>query len=147
MEPEDKLLQATLLLDTYGSLLTERQRTFARLHFEEDLSFSGIAREFGITRQAVHDSVRHALHTLEGFEKALGLVTKAREAGAQARIGGRQLIERLEWIRERVRTAEPGTSCAWVAGELDELIDLLRGGEKNSGPAPEGPDSPEERTP
>jgi predicted DNA-binding protein YlxM (UPF0122 family) len=128
--PEIKLLEAGQLMDTYGGLLTERQRRFMRLHFENDLSFSEIAREFGVSRQAVHDSVKHAVHTLRQIEGTLGLVEKAGAASPEhttGHIGGRQLIERLEGLRERVRETPEAERLTWLTGELDELIALLRG--------------------
>lgn len=128
-DPEIKLLQASLLLDAYGELLTGRQRQFMRLHFEDDLSFSQIARDFKISRQAVHDSVKHAVHTLENLERTLHLVEKAQgEAeAAETHIGGRQLIERLARIRDQVRANPDRINAEWVAGELDDLIGLLKG--------------------
>lgn len=127
-DPENKLVQAGLLLDTYGALLTERQRHFMRLHYEEDLSFSQIAREFKISRQAVHDSVKHAMQTLGQMEGILQLVGKLENPSLPtAHLGGRQLIERLMELRMAVLerdTCDP----KWVAGELDSLIALLQVG-------------------
>ncbi|NQU44204.1 hypothetical protein HQ520_13020, partial [bacterium] len=103
--PEEKLVEASRLLDVYGSLLTERQREFMRLHFEQDLSFSEIAREYDISRQAVHDSVKHAVQALQNLEEHLHLVQGEERGpqGAERHIGGRQLIERLAGLRDRVR--------------------------------------------
>lgn len=128
-EPENKLLEASQLLDFYGRLLTERQRRFMSLHFEEDLSFSEIAREYSISRQAVHDSVKHAIQTLENIEEALGLVAKAREeaeAPCDGFIGGRQLLQRLRDLRDQVRRRQ-GKQGEWVARELEHLLELLEG--------------------
>lgn len=133
-EPEQKLLRAALLLDVYGELLTERQREFMRLHFEDDLSFSEIAREFGISRQAVHDSVKHAIQSLERFEEVLRLLDRADNAPTleEPHIGGRQLVERLASLRDRVRQEAEAGSAGWVARELDGLI-LQLGGEPAAG--------------
>jgi predicted DNA-binding protein YlxM (UPF0122 family) len=132
-DPEVKLVESAMLLDVYGSLLTERQRTFMRLHFEEDLSFSQIAREFSISRQAVHDSVKHALDTLMSLESALHLVERSKashespEGGPH--LGGRQLVERLERLLGRVVEVENacGEKGAGLADEVRSLIGLLRG--------------------
>ena len=131
--PEDKLVKAGLLLDVYGDLLTKRQRTFMRLHFDEDLSFSDIAREYEITRQAVHDSVKHAFRTLTELESALGLVEKATAASeSQPHIGGRQLVERLEGLRRRVGAECEFEKTSWVVEELTDLIRLLHGESGNA---------------
>ncbi|HPS00867.1 MAG TPA: sigma factor-like helix-turn-helix DNA-binding protein [Candidatus Sumerlaeota bacterium] len=129
--PEEKLVEAGLLFDTYGELLTERQRVFMRLHFEEDLSFSDIAREFKISRQAVHDSVKHALFSLAELERVLGLVTKA-ESGhnggsvpAAASVLNAGVAERLVSLRQQVNErCEPPVS-EWICREIGELIALV----------------------
>jgi predicted DNA-binding protein YlxM (UPF0122 family) len=128
-DPENKLVEASLLMDTYGALLTERQRQFMRLHYEEDLSFSEIAREFKISRQAVHDSVKHATEALMQFEKVLGLVEKSKSGGEAPRISGRQLIERLDNLRRRVQRETAIFDPSWITRELTGLIALLRSGE------------------
>ncbi len=126
--PEEKLVEAGLLFDTYGELLTERQRVFMRLHFEEDLSFSDIAREFKISRQAVHDSVKHALFSLNELERVLGLVSK----GATGHNGGNAptpvlsaaVAERLGILRQQVsERCEPSVS-EWICREIGELLAL-----------------------
>lgn len=73
------------LLDLYGALLTDRQRDFVRLHYAEDLSFGEIAREHGVSRQAVHDAVKHAEASLMDYDAKLGLTPeKGRRRGARA---------------------------------------------------------------
>ncbi|MFP4381213.1 MAG: sigma factor-like helix-turn-helix DNA-binding protein [Candidatus Sumerlaeia bacterium] len=128
--PEAQLLEAGQLLDAYGGLLTERQRRFMRLHYEDDLSFSEIAREYDISRQAVHDSVKHAFRSLREIEDTLGLVQKNNAHAADSvpgHIGGRQLIERLKALSERVQK-EPGSGhLTWLVDELDDLVNLLEG--------------------
>ncbi len=64
------------LLDQYGKLLTERQRDFIDLYYNEDLSFGEIAENEEISRQAVHDAIQHGKKALERFEDHLGLVNK-----------------------------------------------------------------------
>ena len=63
------------LSDFYGDLLTEKQREFLKLHYEQDLSFGEIAARFDVTRQAVCDSIRTSETALERYEHALGLVS------------------------------------------------------------------------
>ncbi len=71
-----KVLRISQLLDLYGGLLTEKQRTFIRLHHEEDLSFGEIARQQGVSRQAIHDAAKHAEQSLERYEEQLGLLSR-----------------------------------------------------------------------
>jgi predicted DNA-binding protein YlxM (UPF0122 family) len=127
--PEERMVRATLLLDAYGKLLTDRQRTFMRLHFDEDLSFSDIAREHGISRQAVHDSVKHAMATLGNLDEALGLVN-GRASTPETHVAGRQLIDKLNTLRDRVSDECCAEHSPWVVEELGELIGLLEGNHK-----------------
>lgn len=72
----DKIAEISLLYDFYGQLLTEKQRQVMALYHEENLSLSEIAGEFGISRQAVHDTLKKAEQLLSEYEKKLGLVDK-----------------------------------------------------------------------
>lgn len=69
-------MDVCLLLDFYGQLLTIRTRHLLELHYEEDMSFAEIGEVENISRQAVHDSVRRGVKSLQGFEKKLGLVQR-----------------------------------------------------------------------
>jgi predicted DNA-binding protein YlxM (UPF0122 family) len=83
-DPLDKVVRIGQLMDLYGGLLTERQRTFVQLHFEEDLSFGEVGRMYEVSRQAVHDAVKHAERSLEEYEKKLGLLGRGIVRGSEA---------------------------------------------------------------
>ena len=72
----EKNVEITILLDLYGSLLTEVQRRAIREHNDEDLSFSEIAESLGKTRQAVHDAVKKGISALYAYEKKLGVMER-----------------------------------------------------------------------
>jgi predicted DNA-binding protein YlxM (UPF0122 family) len=128
------------LLDIYGPLLTERQREFVRLHHNEDLSLGEIAREFHVSRQAVHDAVRQAEATMEHYEENLGLLARPFQAAtipAQPEPGGagagmpaydefREVVAELEAMRRHLATQgiiyDPGS----YVRALDEIIAHLR---------------------
>ena len=61
----DASARVSLLYDFYGQLLTEKKRQVIELYHEEDMSLSEIASELGITRAAVHDSLKSAERALE----------------------------------------------------------------------------------
>ncbi|MBS4030968.1 MAG: YlxM family DNA-binding protein [Clostridiales bacterium] len=63
-----------LLYDFYGSLLTQKQREYLELYYQNDLSLAEIAEQSGISRQGVHDLLKRAVRTLERAESRLGLV-------------------------------------------------------------------------
>jgi predicted DNA-binding protein YlxM (UPF0122 family) len=81
----DRAVRVAALLDLYGPLLTDRQREFIRLHYEDDLSFGEIAREYGISRQAIHDAVKHAEKALAEYDAKLQL--SPRQVAARRRAG------------------------------------------------------------
>ena len=77
-----KNLDFVLLLDCYGSLLTERQRTLLEGYYDEDLSLAELAEPLGISRQAVHDSIRRGERQLEALEAQMGIAARLRAARA-----------------------------------------------------------------
>lgn len=84
---ENETLFRSLLFDFYGELLTDKQKEYFDLHYNEDLSLGEIAEQTGTTRQAVWDIIRRAEQTLRGIEEKTGLVrrfTAARETLEQA---------------------------------------------------------------
>jgi len=71
-----KNLRYVLLLDCYGSLLTQRQRELLEGYYDEDLSLSELAEPLGISRQAVHDSIRRGERQLEEYESEMKIAER-----------------------------------------------------------------------
>lgn len=67
----------TMLYDFYGDLLTDKQREYYDLHYNNDLSLFEIAEMNGTSRQAVWDIIRRAAQALREIETKTGLVAKA----------------------------------------------------------------------
>ncbi len=131
----EKVVRIGLLMDAYGSLLTDKQQKFMRLHYEEDLSFGEVARDFGVSRQAIHDAVKHAERSLEEYEARLGLVRRGRrgEDGAGAEVNpisggvGGQAVEVLEATIRRLRSSGVIYRVDWIVGDLRRAVGLLQG--------------------
>ena len=64
----------SLLFDFYGALLNESQNEVMALYHEDNLSLSEIAEDLGMSRQAVHYTLKKAEKALNGYEDKLGLV-------------------------------------------------------------------------
>lgn len=65
--------RVAVLLDYYGEILTEKQRTLVDLYYNEDMSLAEIAGEEGITRQGVRDGIKRAELQLFEMEDKLHL--------------------------------------------------------------------------
>ena len=57
---KNQTYRMTMLFDFYGELLTERQKEFFDLYYNEDLSLAEIAENAGISRQGVRDVIVRA---------------------------------------------------------------------------------------
>jgi len=69
----DSQVEISELFHIYGDLLSDRQRTFIRLYYDENLSLSEIASQHEISRQAVHDAIKHGRRALSRYESTLRL--------------------------------------------------------------------------
>lgn len=72
----NKTLEMTMLYDFFGDLLTEKQRTYFDLYYNEDLSLAEIAEQAGISRQGVRDIIIRAEHILLEYENKTGIVSR-----------------------------------------------------------------------
>ncbi len=79
---DDKTLLMTMLLDFYGELLTEKQRSCFWMHYNEDFSLAEIAEVMEISRQGVRDLIVRAEATLTETENKLGFIKRYREQRA-----------------------------------------------------------------
>ena len=118
----EKLVRMSLLLDTYGPLLTDKQRLFMTLHYEQDLSFGEIAQSHNVSRQAIHDSVKHAESSLEEIESKLKLVDQTLRPDRR-----RELAERLLNLKQRIRQTGIIYNTEWIQQELAEVVEELVG--------------------
>lgn len=72
----ERIVELAMLYDFYGALLKENKREIFEEHVLNDLSFSEIAREHGISRQAVYDLIKRCSKELEDYEGKLHLIEK-----------------------------------------------------------------------
>lgn len=75
----DKRLLIGDLLDTYGALLTEKQRYMLELYYCDDLSLAEVAENVGITRQGVRDALKKSEEFLFSADEKLGVINRNRE--------------------------------------------------------------------
>ena len=71
-----KELRYVMLLDCYGDLLTDHQRSVMELYYCEDLSLAEIGAPLGITRQAVRSLIKRTEDILLNYESKLGFADR-----------------------------------------------------------------------
>ena len=73
---KNQTYRMTMLFDFYGELLTERQKEFFDLYYNEDLSLAEIAENAGISRQGVRDVIVRAEGIMQEVEDKTGLIKR-----------------------------------------------------------------------
>ncbi len=61
------------LLDFYEALLTDKQRNICDLYYRHDLSLQEIAENEGISRAAIHDTIKRSSEEMLNYENKLHL--------------------------------------------------------------------------
>ena len=80
---KNSAVMRSMLFDFYGELLTDKQREYFDLRYNEDLSLGEIAEQCGISRQGVWDIIRRAETTMTEIEEKTGLIKRFLERNAQ----------------------------------------------------------------
>ena len=73
---KNQTYRMTMLFDFYGELLTDRQKEFFDLYYNEDLSLSEIAENEGISRQGVRDVIVRAEAAMTEIEDKTHLIRR-----------------------------------------------------------------------
>lgn len=68
-----KNINHILLFDLYNGFLTDRQKDIFKMYFEQDLSVNEISKEFDVSKQSIHKTLKNILMKLEKFENKLHL--------------------------------------------------------------------------
>lgn len=73
---KNQTYRMSMLFDFYGDLLTERQKEFYDLYYNEDLSLAEIAENYGISRQGVRDVIVRAEAAMEDIEEKTHIIRR-----------------------------------------------------------------------
>ncbi len=69
----------TLLIDTYGRLLTEIKYSYLVKHYFDDMSLNEIANIYNVSRAAIHSSITSAINELNEYEEKLFFLKKQKK--------------------------------------------------------------------
>ncbi len=73
---KNQAYRMSMLYDFYGDLLTDRQKEFFDLYYNDDLSLSEIAENYGISRQGVRDVIVRAEAAMDEIEEKTHLIRR-----------------------------------------------------------------------
>ena len=79
---KNQAYRMAMLFDFYGDLLTERQREFYDLYYNEDLSLAEIAENYGISRQGVRDVIVRAEASMTEIEDKTHIIRRFQQSRA-----------------------------------------------------------------
>jgi len=114
---EKQTVEMALLLDFFGELLTEKQRYYMELYYNEDFSLAEIARLGAITPQGVRDAILRGETTLREMEEKTGLMARSRQAADTAD----RIADILKEIETRSGSADLTPLFEAIYRDLDTL--------------------------
>lgn len=117
----DKTVYISLLFDFYGELLTEKQKEYVDLYFNDNLSLSEIAENDGISRQGVRDILVRAEATLTETEKKTGLVARHTQLCRQVEEAEALLDEVAQLNADRFKNPTLLSLCNRLHDKLQEM--------------------------
>ena len=119
---KNQAYRMSLLYDFYGDMLTPRQKEFYDLYYNEDLSLSEIAENYGITRQGVRDVIVRAEGILTELEEKTGIICRFHQMQRQFDAIGAE-VEHIRRINEERRYYDNqiDLSCKRIQDVLTEL--------------------------
>ncbi|MGB9693027.1 MAG: sigma factor-like helix-turn-helix DNA-binding protein, partial [Candidatus Sumerlaeaceae bacterium] len=122
------------LLPVFATLLTQRQRECLHAHHIEGKRLSEIARQFGISRQAVLDAVRHGEQHILDMAECIAKLGATPERPLPHSVQSPSFLrQELAELRERIAREGIIYSPRWIVDELDHILSRLAQAESASG--------------
>ena len=95
----DEVVYYNSLYDLYGSLLTEKQREYFEDYYFHNLSFSEMAEDYDVSRNAAFKQVHIVMEKLDEYEEKLKLYEKkGKLIEISKRVKDEKIKEELESI-------------------------------------------------
>ena len=112
---KNQTYRMTMLYDFYGDLLTDRQKEFYDLYYNEDLSLSEIAENYDISRQGVRDVIVRAEAAMTEIEDKTHLIRRFHQM--------RKQFKEIEAVAQRLQRLNDRD---YQDRELDDIAEELR---------------------
>ena len=90
----EEKIEISILLNLYGNLLTETQKTYMDLYYNQDYSLSEIGDNENITRQAVRTILVKSKRKLYEYEQKLKFMEKENSI--------KKLIEKIQSSKDNI---------------------------------------------
>lgn len=68
------LVKLSQLIDFYGKLLTEKQYSYLKDYYFNDLTLNEIGEKHSISKNAIYDSIKKAINELNEYDNKLNLI-------------------------------------------------------------------------
>ena len=81
--------EMTLLFDYYGAMLTDKQREYFDMRYNQDLSLGEISQIMGVSRQAAFDNLSRTEALLRRMEENIGCIRR----DVQIRKAAKEILE------------------------------------------------------
>ena len=118
---KNQAYRMALLYDFYGDMLTDRQKEFYDLYYNEDLSLAEIAENYGITRQGVRDVIVRAEAILTELEDKTGIINRFHKMQQQFLEVEEAVNAIAQRNDQRWQDDEVEIQCNRIRGVLDQL--------------------------
>ena len=112
---KNQAYRMAMLFDFYGDLLTDRQKEFYDLYYNEDLSLAEIAENYGISRQGVRDVIVRAEAAMTEIEDKTHLIRRFHQMQ-------KELTSIDEAAQRLLSAAREGKLTGELAEQLAEVI-------------------------
>lgn len=104
--------EMTLLFDYYGTMLTDKQRDYFDMRYNQDLSLGEISQIMGVSRQAAFDNLSRTEALLRRMEENIGCIRR----DIQVRKAAQLILE----AAAQLEPSEPAARIIAAVREIEE---------------------------
>ncbi|NCC80746.1 MAG: hypothetical protein EOM04_00525 [Clostridia bacterium] len=105
------------LFDLYGAMLTEKQKNYFILYYQEDFSLAEIAEEEDISRNAVYDNLKRTENILTSMEEKLGFLKRIEVTRAD--------LYKIASVLQEIQETEDYDQLDTIKTYIEEIADNI----------------------